>query len=198
MADAGQSEASIELLKTEATPAGFPQRLEQAIEIVDDAVAEVRNCLSGISQAESERRPSPEAWSVGEIVHHLALVIARAGNLSTLVGTQAPDRFDYSAILAQRQFKLPEIADAGKGGKGVAPEGTRPTHGGNIQDLLDELSRAWQESKRKLRTVSDQDLSRYYYEHYRLGPLNLYETIAFHGYHARKHLGQIQRTLAAI
>ena len=46
--------------------------------------------------------------------------------------------------------------------------------------------------------MAGRDLSRHYFEHYRLGPLNLYETIAFQGYHAQKHLAQMKQTITAI
>jgi hypothetical protein len=75
---------------------------------------------------------------------------------------------------------------------------SRPRSGGDIQTLTDELVRGWEESKARLRSVAGQDLSRHYFEHYRLGPLNIYETIAFQGYHAQKHLDQMKRTLTEI
>jgi hypothetical protein len=178
--------------------AELSSQLTEAVSLVDEAVEQVRNFLSGVSQNESLRRPAPDAWSIGEITHHLVLVLRRAGNLPKIIETQPPDRFNYQAVVANRRFALPDIADPVKGGKGVAPEGVRPGAGGDIKVLSEELSSTWEASKDSVLSVASLDLTRYYYEHFRLGPLNLYEAIAFHGYHAKKHLAQMERTLASI
>ena len=179
------------------TVAEVSQRLERALGTAEDAVARIRAFLAGVTQAESDRRPAPEAWSIGEIAHHLVLVIRRAGaRCPEIVATEAPDPFDYAAVVAKRRFTLPDIADVEKGGRGVAPEAVRPTAGGEIRRLSDDLGAAWEGTKGAFRRLADRDLARYYYEHYRLGPLNLYEYVEFQGYHALKHLRQMERTLA--
>jgi hypothetical protein len=178
--------------------AAFSKRLEEVIAIVDTVVVQIRTFAAGVTQPDSERRPAPDAWSIGEILHHLVLVIGHAGTLPKMLETQPPDQFDYSVVIARRRFTLPDIADPAKSGKGVAPERVRPRSGGDIQTLTDELVRGWEESKARLRSVAGRDLSRHYFEHYRLGPLNIYETIAFQGYHAQKHLDQMKRTLTEI
>ncbi len=190
--DAGRTEAA----HTVADPS---QRLDEAVAVAEDALPRIRAFLLRVTQAESERRPGPAAWSIGEIAHHLALVIRRAGaRCPEIVTNDPPDRFDYAAVVAVRRFTLPDIADVAKGGKGVAPEAVRPTPGGDIRRLADELGAAWEGTKQALRPLQDRNLSRYYYEHYRLGPLNLYEHVAFQGYHALKHLAQMERTLAQV
>jgi hypothetical protein len=173
-------------------------QLTEAVSLVDEAVQQVRNFLSGVTQDESLRQPAPGAWSIGEITHHLVLVLRRAGNLPKIVESQPPDKFDYQTVVANRRFNLPDIADPVKGGKGVATEAVQPSAGGDIKALSEELSSAWEASKNSVLSVASHDLTRYYYEHFRLGPLNLYEAIAFHGYHAKKHLAQMERTLASI
>ena len=176
-----------------------PRRLDEARAVAQDAVARIRAFLGGVGQAESERRPGPAAWSIGEIAHHLVLVIRRAGtHCPETVASDPPDRFDYAAVVAVRRFTLPDVADVSKGGKGVAPEAVRPAAGGDIRKLSQDLGAAWEATESALRPLRDRDLSSYYYVHYRLGPLNLYEYIAFQGYHALKHLSQMERTLAHV
>ena len=183
-----------------AQPAGgATQRLEGALAVAADAVARTRAFLGQVGQAESGRRPGPAAWSIGEIAHHLVLVIRRAAAYCPeTVASDPPDRFDYAAVVGVRRFTLPDIADVSKGGKGVAPEAVRPTPGGDIRKLSEDLGAAWEATAAALRPLHHRDLSRYYYEHYRLGPLNLYEYIEFQGYHALKHLAQMERTLAHV
>jgi hypothetical protein len=173
-------------------------KFEQALATPEDALAEVRGFLAEVSQPESERRPASDQWSIGEIAHHLVLVTRRFAALPEIVATQTPDRFEYGLVTAARGFTLPDVADVTKSGKGMAPDPVRPTAGGNIQQLAEELTAAWEQTKAALQRIANHDLSRFYYEHYRLGPLNLYETIAFHGYHAQKHLNQMKRTIAQI
>jgi hypothetical protein len=174
------------------------RRLEDAIAVAEDAVTQIRGFLAEVTQAESERRTTPEAWSIGEIAHHLVLVVRRSAQLPQIVATQPPDRFDYADVLAKRRFDLPDIADADKGGKGVAPDVVRPAAGGDVGKLSDDLGTAWEVAKAEFRPLADRDLSRFYWEHPRLGPLNLYEAIDFQGYHALKHLAQMRRTFARV
>ncbi len=186
-------------METARPVADPPRRLEEALAVAEDAVGRVRACLGQVAQAESERKPEPAAWSVGEIAHHLVLVVRRAGaRCPEIVATDPPDRFDYATVAAARRFALPDVADVAKGGKGVAPEAVRPTARGDIRKLSADLADAWERTVAALRPLRDRDLSRYYYEHYRLGPLSLYEYIAFQGYHALKHLAQMERTLAEV
>ena len=178
---------------------GASQRLDEACAVAGDAVARVRAFLGDVGQAESERRPGPAAWSIGEIAHHLVLVIRRAGaHCPEAVASDPPDRFDYAAVVGKRRFTLPDIADVSKGGKGVAPEAVRPAAGGDIRKLSQDLAGAWEAAAAALRPLRDRDLAPYYYVHYRLGPLTLYEYIAFQGYHTLKHLAQMERTLAQV
>jgi len=179
--------------------AGPVQQLQDAAATAEDAVALVRAFLERVTQAESERKPDPAAWSIGEIAHHLVLVLRRAGaRCPEIVATDPPDRFDYPAAVARRRFTLPDVADVAKSGRGTAPAAVVPAPGGDIRRLTEELRTAWEETQAALRPLRDRDLSRYYYEHYRLGPLNLYEYIVFQGYHALKHLAQMRRTLAQV
>ena len=126
------------------------------------------------------------------------LEIRKSARLSEIVAIQPPDRFDYAAVVAKRGFVLPDVANVEKGGKGVAPENVQPTAGGNIRELAQELAVAWEGAKAALRSIAQHDLSRWYFEHYRLGPLNLYEATALQGYHALKHLAQMKRTLVQV
>jgi hypothetical protein len=175
------------------------RQLYEAVAVGEDAIARIRAFLGRVTQAESVRQPGAAAWSIGEIAHHLVLVLRRAGaRCPEIVATDPPDRFDYAAVLAGRRFTIPEVADVAKSGKGTAPEPVRPARGGDIRRLTDDLGTAWEQAKDSWWTLRHHDLSRHYYEHYRLGPLNLYEYIAFQGYHALKHLAQIQRTLAQV
>ncbi len=190
--DAGRTDAA----HTVADPA---RRLDEALAVAADAVGRIRAFLGRVAQAEAGRKPNAAAWSIGEIAHHLVLVIRRAGlRCPEIVAADPPDRFDYAAVATVRRFTLPDVADVAKGGKGVAPEAVRPTPGGDIRKLSEDLADAWEVTVAALRPLRDRDLSRYYYEHYRLGPLTLYEYIEFQGYHALKHLAQMERTVAQV
>lgn len=183
-----------------AQPVAEPtRRLEEALAVAEEAVARIRALLAHVTQAESERKPDPGAWSIGEIAHHLVLVIRRAGARGPeIVANEPPDRLDYAAVVATRRFTLPDVADVTKGGKGIASGAVVPTPGGDIRKLAEHLRAAWAETKAALWALRERDLGRYYYEHYRLGPLTLYEYVAFQGYHALKHLTQMERTLARV
>ena len=60
-------------MEESGAPTALSRRLEDAITVADDAVTQIRGFLAEVTQAESERQATPEAWSIGEIAHHLGL-----------------------------------------------------------------------------------------------------------------------------
>ncbi|MEE8349986.1 MAG: DinB family protein [Acidobacteriota bacterium] len=178
-------------MKTTATP---EEKMDAALEVLDQSRDQVVALIEGISQADSERRPGPDEWSVGEIIHHLLLVEQRHSQsmLAQITGDPG-ESLDLQQVLATRRMPLEDMADVSKSGKGKAPEGTRPTHGLILTELVQELRQFRSQTKSQLLSHRSRDLDDLWWEHPRFGAMTLYERIRLIGYHDLKHLAQLAR-----
>ena len=118
--------------------------------------------------------------------------------LADLAATAKPREHDHSEVLKKRPWRLEDSWDVTITGKGThLPEWT-PTRGKPLEELRQDLQAARTHTKRVLAPFRGQDLSVRFTMHRRLGPLTIYERLAFAAYHDLKHLKQMERTLAQI
>ncbi len=177
-----------------ATP---EQEFDQALQFAEEVREKVLAFLEGISQTESESKPSPTVWSISEIAHHLLLSERRLSQQILESTTNSCEgEFNQEEVLAQRPFPLEDTADTGKSGKGTAPEPTHPSPGLSITALLEDLRQARDETRAQLLPLRSRPLGNLWWEHPRFGPMNLYERIRMSGYHDLKHLKQLELCLA--
>ncbi len=171
------------------------QEFDQALQFAEQAREKVLAFLEGISQTESESKPSPEAWSIGEIAHHLLLSERRLPQqILESIDDSREGKFNQEAVLAGRPFPLEDTADTTKSGQGKAPEPTQPSPGLPMTDLLEDLHQARDETRSKLLPLRSRLLDNLWWEHPRFGPMTLYERIRLSGYHDLKHLKQLRKT----
>ncbi len=173
------------------------QEFDQALQYAEEVREKVLAFLEGISQTESENKPSPEAWSISEIAHHLLLSERRLPQqILESIASSREGELNQEEVLAKRPFPLEDTADTGKSGKGTAPELTQPSPGLPIRDLLEELRQARDETRAKILPLRSRPLDNLWWEHPRFGPMTLYERIRLCGYHDLKHLKQLKSCLA--
>jgi hypothetical protein len=157
-------------------------------------------------------RAGEQAWTVAEIVEHLATLEHRLSQLAAMMvgkaesvaaaaagGDAATGGGDGAAGGAPhfKPFSLEEQVEQARTQKFVAPDEVRPRGGLSVADSLARLrkSRAAFEALRP--RVERVDLSAATYPHPAFGPLNLYQWLAFIGIHEQRHLDQIERLLAS-
>lgn len=171
------------------------QEFDEALQCAEEAREKVVTFLEGVSQPESEAKPTPDVWSIGEIAHHLLLSERRLSQqiLDSIAAGREGD-FTAEEVSARRPFPLEDSADAEKSGKGTAPEPTQPSPGLSIADLVADLRQAREETRSQLSPLRSRPLGDLWWEHPRFGPMTLYERIRMSGYHDLKHLKQLERT----
>ena len=175
------------------------EKFDEALRFAEQALEKILASLEGVSQLESERKPAPEAWCIGEIAHHLLLCELRfADQMLNSIAEGRQRQYNQEEVLSERPFSLEDISDVEKAGKGTAPAPTQPTHGLSIEDLSEELRQASETTRSKLLPHRSHDLSDLWWSHPRFGPLNLYERISLMGHHDLKHLTQIENSKLAI
>jgi len=175
------------------------ERFDRTLVLVDEARAEILAFLSRVTQAQADRRPGPAEWSVGEIAHHLALwERGSMARVAELAGAAAPDERIPEDVLRRRPYRLEDSWNVAVTGKGTALPEFIPRPGLPLAELTAVLHQARAHTRLILTPYRDQDLAARIYLHHRLGPITLYERIAFVAYHDRKHLRQMERTMVRL
>lgn len=160
-------------------------------EEIDDTRARLVGAVEHLTDEQLAFRPSPERWTVAELVEHLSITERRlARMLGGLVGKLGSE--------AAREEGTPfapvtvaEYVERASKEKYTAPEEIRPK-GAPLPDSLAALgdSRAAIHALRP--RVERVDGTRARFPHPAWGPLDLYQWLAFLGLHEQRHLSQIE------
>ena len=160
-------------------------------EDIDDTRARLFGAVEELTDEQSGFRPSPEKWTVAEIVEHLSITERRlARMLGMLVGQlEAGAAREEGSAFAP--VSVAEYVERAGREKYTAPEEIRPT-GAPLPDSLARLrdSRATILDLRP--RVERVDGTRAQFPHPAWGPLDLYQWLAFVGLHEQRHLSQIE------
>ena len=175
------------------------ERYDQAFALLDNVRDKVVALLRTVSQAQADRRPAENEWSIGEIADHLAITErAYMAGVAELAAHAKPNEFDYEEVARNRRFRVEDLGDAAITGKFATPPQLLPTRAKPIAELLRALEEARSESKRTLAPYRDEGLGVKFFHHPKVGPITLYERMANIAYHELKHLNQMERTLARL
>ena len=174
------------------------KQFDQALALMEEMRGKVLDLLHTVKQERADRRPAENEWSVGEIAHHLAITErAQMDKAAEVAANAKPHEYDYAEVLKTRPFRLEDSWDITKSGKASHPPELTPTPGKPLPELMEGLRAARAHTKQLLAPFRDEDLRVKFFVHRRLGPLTLYERMAFTAYHDLKHLKQMERALAA-
>ncbi len=175
------------------------ERYDQAFGLLEDVRAKVLALLRQVTQAQADRRPAENEWSMGEIADHLALTerVYIAG-VAELAADAKPHEYDYEEVVRARRFRVEDLADPAITGKFTTPPALLPARGKAVAELVGALDEARAHSKQLLAPSRDEDLGVRFFLHPKVGPITLYERLANIAYHELKHVHQMQRTLARL
>jgi DinB family protein len=165
--------------------------LQKAITLTDADRQRVLNRVQDITQAQADYKPTPEAWSVGEILHHLILIEVSISKLfNKLI------RENQRVIGATDAMRVEDMRYAADGPQ-QAPEFGIPSRGRPIVDLLTELAATRERTKETLTRYGADDPSELRWQHQRFGVMGLAHWARFIGLHEGHHLKQIERLLVS-
>lgn len=161
---------------------------------LDDAHRDLRERVAPLGEERQNFRPAAEAWSIAEIVEHLAIIESRVTGLLGMIVAKAEQEGSVAA-----EFKIVSLARFAERGAGKlsAPDAVRPQGGASVAQSLakmDETRAAIGALQARLNAV---DVSAFSYPHPLFGPLNAYEWLATLAAHERRHLKQIEAIVAA-
>ena len=163
----------------------------EIFEDIDSTRARLLRSVEGLSAEQHGFRPTPDRWSVAEIVEHLSMVersVARLVGSLLRKAEESGGAREMGAPFAP--VSIAELVEQTSTQKLDAPDSARPT-GVPLADSLASLrdSRAALHALRP--RVEQTDGAEIRFPHPAWGPINLYQWLLFVGAHEARHLAQI-------
>jgi hypothetical protein len=150
----------------------------------DDAIA----AGEGLSAAQWTWKPSPESWSIGECLEHIAIVERLiVGRVERMIGAEATP--DAAAPLADREASIASSA-RNREHKRQAPEFAKPS--GKVASL-EEFKGAFEPKRGQaiaLIETTEAPLHALVEPHAALGPMTAHQWIWFLSGHCERHAAQ--------
>lgn len=175
-------------------------RLQPLVDEAEAARAALLAAVSEVSPALRAQRPRPDAWSVVEVLDHLARVEAGVAHLVARRVSSARDK-GVGAETSTDPVALPPGFDYLDRTRIIpAPEPLLPSVGATAESALAALQRSRAALLEGLAAGSGLALGTLYASHPLLGRLDLYQWVLFVGRHELRHAAQVReaaRDLAA-
>lgn len=173
-------------------------RIREVVDYLVTAKAHLHDAVETVSAGRRDAKPSPERWSVAEVLEHLALINTGITHLVTTRVAKAreaglgPERETSSVI-----WTLDVARALDRRERITAPERSRP-HQGLTADAAWQAIDASHLALRDAVVAGDGlALGEISYPHPFLGPLNLYQWVAFAAAHEFRHAAQIREIASA-
>lgn len=165
--------------------------VEDVFRLNDVMSKKLRSVVEGISAEQAETRPSPDRWSVAEIVEHVAIVEGGIVRIcSKLIG-----KAKAGEILSDGTFYLsPEFISGSERIEAMkleAPERTHPKGTVLIADSLKLIDGSYTELLALREDIEKYDARSFKFPHPYLGDMSALEWLVLAGGHKSRHLKQI-------
>jgi hypothetical protein len=173
----------------------LPKPVEALWSELESVRAEILAEAEGLSQRQADWKPSEKDWSVGEVLHHLALAEVATGKLTTKLTREAeaagaPRGFPTD-LTAFKPFPAPPP------GAADAPEVVWPERGRLIAELLATMRATRERSRQSIEKLGSVDPRPMVFKHFRFGDLDLSQWWQLQAHHDGIHLAQIREIKGA-
>lgn len=149
----------------------------------------------GLTTEQTEFRPAPDAWSIADLLHHLALTEEAFSKLVFLMLTRAGEESFPTDPDPGRSVlhSIDAVVAKSENEKAKAPERVRPRSHVSAADAVGRLRASRATVIATAEALSSFDLTQMIHPHPYFGPLNTYQWLLVTGWHERRHTGQIER-----
>jgi hypothetical protein len=168
-------------------------RTQELLHHLDTQHARLRRAFESVPRERRERKPSPDRWSVAEVIEHLSIVEARIGRVFTTKLTEAratgavvPER-DQSPVVGT--IDMDRVLDRSR--RITAAEAALPSGKLDADAAWSVLETARTTLRDSVVSADGLALGEIVHPHPVLGPINLYQWIAFVGGHEARHAAQV-------
>jgi hypothetical protein len=175
-----------------------PKMREIAESIAQDRLALVSS-VKDLTPEQTDFRPESGAWSIDDVLHHLALAEEASAKLMALFRERAskeaivPDPNPGVSVLRSLDSRV-EGADERRA---VAPDRVAPRSRVEAPVALERLEAARRRILEILETLSPFDGTQLTFRHPFFGELDLYQWVLIGGWHERRHTRQIEKIKAS-
>lgn len=168
-------------------------RTEELLRHLDTQHERLRKAVDSVPRERRETKPSPERWSVAEVIEHLSIVETRIERVFTTKladarasGQIAPER-DMSPVVGT--IDMDRVLDRSR--RVTAAEAAQPSGKLDADAAWSAYERARDKLCDSVRAADGLALGEIVHPHPVLGPINLYQWIAFVGGHEARHTAQV-------
>jgi hypothetical protein len=146
--------------------------------------------LAGLTEAQWNFRPSPAAWSVGEIAEHIAVSEATVFETVGAMLSRPPEPHRAPEVAGKDRLVLERVPVRGR--KASSPEAMRP-HGRltTPSQVAEAISEARERTLRFVQTTGA-DLRAFFEPHPALQMLDAWQWLAMIASHTERHVRQIE------
>jgi HAD superfamily hydrolase (TIGR01509 family) len=174
-------------------------RLVELIDFIDRQRPDLERAVAEVPEADRTRAPGAGQWSVAQVLEHLVLI--ERGLAKRFAGWLAEHRAGGLAAEIDGEPILPRIDTAralDRSRRLRTSAAGEPTGRLSVDDARTALDEARRDLKAALASGDGLALGEVVRPHPGLGPLNMYEWIAFVGTHMARHAAQIREVSVAL
>ena len=173
------------------------QKVQEILSEIESVRANLYAAANEFSQAQLDFKPSPDSWSIGEVLSHLNVVEKGLPRLYSMLLAKAAEagltpETEGSWVKSLDEFKLEVVTQ-----RMPAPERVLPQSGIAKNELIESLQQSRQALITAVSEAGDHDYSAVKFPHPFFGEINFYQWILFVGKHEARHLSQIEKIKTA-
>ncbi len=173
--------------------------LESLVVAVEEARVHFLATVEPVAPIQAARRPTPEAWSVAELVEHLVWA-ERVGvrGIWTALDRTRDGKPSWKGDLPWSGLSIEEVIDRTWGETVDAPAVALPREGGPVDYWSSALRACTTELAALAQALQGFDLEQLIYPHPISGPLNARQRLEFLRFHLDRHRSQVPRILQGL
>jgi hypothetical protein len=174
-------------------------RSEEVLNYLEQTRTELRAAVDAVPANARNTPPASDKWSVAQVLDHLAIVHGRVAAAVTKWIAEAratglgPETATTSVL---NTIPTERILDRSR--KVQAPEAILPRADIDVETAWTELQQAHEKLRTALLSGDGLALEQVIQPHPVLGPINMYQWVAFNGSHEARHTLQVREIGAAL
>jgi hypothetical protein len=180
-------------------PARMHPRTEEVLEFFAVQNAALEQAIESVPTSSRSKRPSPDCWSVAEVVAHLAIVEGRVAKLlQSRIGAARESGLGAERLMSPivPDFPLDRILDRSR--LAVAGAASQPPADSEIERAIAMLGEGHEALRSAMAEADGLALSEVMAPNPVLGDLNVYQWVVFLGAHEARHALQIREIAASL
>ncbi len=171
-------------------------KVQEILNEIEAVRANIYAAAERFSQTQLDFKPSPDSWSIGEVLSHLNVVEKGLPRLYSMLLSKAAEaglspETEGSWVKSLDEFQLEVVKQ-----QMSAPERVHPQFGIEKNELIALLQQSRAALVDAASQAGDHDYSQVKFPHPFFGEINFYQWILFVGKHEARHLSQIEKIKA--